>query len=1779
MSAHDRSHNERTRAKVRSEPRAIDPRAPDRLPDASSVISLDSCAASLDAAPVQLDALDHAVARVRTHAAPLQLHQVHTPAPRTAKAQSIAERAIGGEGRPLPHKARIQHAFGRHEVGAIRSFVGGEASAASRALGATGFAMGDAVAFGHDPDLRLAAHEAAHVVQQRAGVSLMGGVGSRGDVYERHADAVADAVVAGRSAEGLLDRFASSGRGAASSRALQKQEGPQGAGRAPNAEAETAAQTEPAQPSPEVMAAGLQQGVVSFQVVRWTVSWPAPLAIQLRTEGRSIIALTLLARRLLVGGASIDSVTAAMRGGLSTGALTRVGGEGATAVEVVYGAADYMRRRLGAEWSPAGLAEVGQARAGQAFQIAAEYALAHWAEIAGMGLLRPNEDAEELRRTLARSIFRAAFLMSRMPPRNIQQAIARVAPNLPTAADFARINPTLFGGEILPIVRAIRGYEAQQAARGQQDAPDLAPDGLPHPFPMSLAGTGRSMVGGVATYTADVRPTDEQFNPRGHTEGVGRRVLEEARTIQRASYRWELIDLNDIVERSTQGAMDAGRRGLATQRQGREVGRFDGVLRQAGNEFRNWATDFNNSWQAAGGTTAERAQAVLRMFGPVPTMPMNRQQMEQQTHVLNMLLGALTVVGTSVRQGLRLAWHAVVDDANENTVPMPQTAGIYGVRCIMTPRRIDGTPSRHPSIAAKVVQLFTSDELAHQSMNPLEAQFEELLRHERDPARRRVLEQALQQLRNAPETPALDVLQRQLDQMREAQRQMTQGGADWTRAQERIAALEQQLGLARGQRDQVAAGGRTVLTPHAAHVDAETGQMTRMRIQMSVGRASPQAPWEVRISDVTVAAMSEMQVGSYANLVDAIDQAFDRVRHGNVYPRGNIRVRFPQQLVDMGLPADRREHTYACEPLGTPLLRAHLQRLAEDAGYLAFLGVPGAGVAAMALGATSALANMSARYRAGRLHFDGETTSDLMNILPIITSRIPLPSLSGRFRLLRQGGRIIVQGVRLAGEVGPALYPLITIPMHLADQIREIEEAIARGELDPGIGRERIAALLASQGANMLMAAHGLAEHASAALEPGVPEVREGAQNTTEGQPREGQPREGQPREGQPREGQPRDGQQQGAGQTGTPPPGQPRTGQPREGQPREGQPREGQPREGQPREGQPREPELTPEQAAAVPRTGGLEPPRFGAPTAEVEAFVARANTRDILQWWWSLGNWATRMRVEAGRLSPAAQAKVHAARMELFREAERRAGVTGTLSGSLGLGSDVDPTFAGPRTHQDVQRYVEAMEAAIRARGLESPGWRDILGLNPYSDAQTARFQINDRVNGQLTPEAQRARSQLLSREGVLIELNHRNRLLNDDPSGRTWREHVEREVQRMINEHPGDPEPAARLRSFFENVEARAATYDTHLVEVARALRPELASISPEAALLWLRGPDGFLTMREARARMLGEAQAALQARINEGAQNAGAGQNPDAAGQNMSVGDRQRIQEATQDVKSLEEEAYQPSAIESVVGDQQQNHQGRLEAGQQPIAMRDMAPEARMNALIDSLNMLEEHVHQVEVMLDAVRERSPSMTPRQLEAAVRDAIKPLAKYLARALIEARELGMPLPGRFRLLSDLSRMLRARQGSAPGEGAQARNPGETPTGGATMSVAEAEAITTDANRLGIIRDGRIHPNELIGEMLGLAPVLRSAVNNRRAIGPELTAATVPDAGSRTRAAAPSEPTSTPGNRRAPGAGLPPARLPNGAANQPATPGLPGTRAPARCTDRAGGPNGNQCR
>lgn len=145
---------------------------------------------------------------------------------RTADETHAAARyGVASGASALPYMERIQRSFGMaHDISAVQAHVGPTAAEANHRMGAEAFVSGEHAVFKDEqPSLRTAAHEAAHVIQQRHGVALTAGVGEPGDAYERHADAVADRVVEGGSAAPLLDVGPGAAQGAGSPAAAVQQ--------------------------------------------------------------------------------------------------------------------------------------------------------------------------------------------------------------------------------------------------------------------------------------------------------------------------------------------------------------------------------------------------------------------------------------------------------------------------------------------------------------------------------------------------------------------------------------------------------------------------------------------------------------------------------------------------------------------------------------------------------------------------------------------------------------------------------------------------------------------------------------------------------------------------------------------------------------------------------------------------------------------------------------------------------------------------------------------------------------------------------------------------------------------------------------------------------------------------------------------------------------------------------------------------------------------------------------------------------------------------------------------------------------------------------------------------------------------------------------------------------------------------------------------------------------------------------------------------------------------
>src|SRR5687768_4113437 len=87
---------------------------------------------------------------------------------------TAADAGVSGGGGSLPFAEKIQSSFGSHDISGVRAHTGTAAAEANASLGAQAYAKGSDIAFAGTPDLHTAAHEAAHVVQQRAGVHLKG---------------------------------------------------------------------------------------------------------------------------------------------------------------------------------------------------------------------------------------------------------------------------------------------------------------------------------------------------------------------------------------------------------------------------------------------------------------------------------------------------------------------------------------------------------------------------------------------------------------------------------------------------------------------------------------------------------------------------------------------------------------------------------------------------------------------------------------------------------------------------------------------------------------------------------------------------------------------------------------------------------------------------------------------------------------------------------------------------------------------------------------------------------------------------------------------------------------------------------------------------------------------------------------------------------------------------------------------------------------------------------------------------------------------------------------------------------------------------------------------------------------------------------------------------------------------------------------------------------------------------------------------------------------------
>lgn len=118
----------------------------------------------------------------------------------------VANGGFSGLPTAIPYLEEMSRSFG-HDFSSVRAYNDHAARHANEKLGADAYAMGDQVAFkSSHPDRALVAHELTHVLQQTQGPAAKATDGEIDTSGEAQADAVENAVRAGRPASSVLGR-------------------------------------------------------------------------------------------------------------------------------------------------------------------------------------------------------------------------------------------------------------------------------------------------------------------------------------------------------------------------------------------------------------------------------------------------------------------------------------------------------------------------------------------------------------------------------------------------------------------------------------------------------------------------------------------------------------------------------------------------------------------------------------------------------------------------------------------------------------------------------------------------------------------------------------------------------------------------------------------------------------------------------------------------------------------------------------------------------------------------------------------------------------------------------------------------------------------------------------------------------------------------------------------------------------------------------------------------------------------------------------------------------------------------------------------------------------------------------------------------------------------------------------------------------------------------------------------------------------------------------------
>ncbi len=591
--------------------------------------------------------------------------------------------------------------------------------------------------------------------------------------------------------------------------------------------------------------------------------------------------------------------------------------------------------------------------------------------------------------------------------------------------------------------------------------------------PAEVLGPARVVVGGRGGYRMQIRmgAQDTSDNP-----------LEDSRAFDRGTWTWEVFDGRSLA-RGGASAAAASPGSAARPTADATVTRGEAV---PGGRAVTAADGQADRWRR---TNDALGADTRRAASDTVSGVRDGRYGDAVVGLTNLLLTPTSTVVSYGGYVLDRLVESIFSTNEERAVPFP-APGLYFVRCIARPQRLDGTAARPPSVAVLAVEVSQAQTMAREALDEPAANLAtlELAREQAtDPAARAQLDQQVLEARTlatgAP-TAVIGVSRdRLLAEGRRIAEQIATVTARPAQTPDERLARDNELRRLRERQEQVAAQLGEVMTqlgraqtrhgelgagafrPQAVIVDQETGDRLTLVLEMSEPRAdgSGQA---CTVSDATT-GRGGSYTGHGADRASAMWAAIEALAAGNGYGRGRLFVRIPDTVALAGV----REREFPNSPGGTQLLHQRLSDLGTVATALAAITVPGAGEVAMLAGATTAAMNLASRLSNHTLRLDTESVSDVLNVLTAVAAgaqvvgrlRVDLRAVSGRVALVPVEEASALTRVAATAQRGIDRVQVITTTVATMQQFADLARQEDAGQISHARARELRARALLGQ--------------------------------------------------------------------------------------------------------------------------------------------------------------------------------------------------------------------------------------------------------------------------------------------------------------------------------------------------------------------------------------------------------------------------------------------------------------------------------------------------------------------------------------------------------------------------------------------------------------------------------------------------------------------------------------------------------------------------------------------